>query len=167
MKTENLSNEEAIEKMTKLVRDIEFAFLLTDLKKQPINAVPMITKKVDEHGNIWFLSLLDSEHNSNIAKDPQVQLLYSDPSSMKYLSIYGSASIVSDKKIIENLYSSNDNTWFKDTDESKYSAIKIMPTEAYFWDSSRNTINKLFKKVVANATGENSDIDEKKGKLTL
>jgi len=167
MKTENLTSEEAIEKMTKLVRDIKIAFLLTDLKKQPINAVPMITKKVDEHGNIWFLSRVDSEHNSNIAKDPQVHLLYSHPSNMEYLSVSGNATIVSDKKIIENFHSAEDDTWFRDADESKYSAIKIVPKEAYFWDSSGNTINKLFKRGLADAKGENPDIIEEKGKLTL
>ncbi len=167
MKTENLTSEEAIGKMTKLVRDIKIAFLLTDLKKQPINAVPMITKKVDEHGNIWFLSRLDSEHNSNIAKDPQVHLLYSHPSNMEYLSVSGNASIVSDKKIIENFHTAVDDAWFRDADVSKYSAIKIVPEEAYFWDSSGNTFNKLFKRGLTNARGENPDIIEKKGKLTL
>ncbi|MBK5192710.1 MAG: pyridoxamine 5'-phosphate oxidase family protein [Flavobacteriaceae bacterium] len=167
MKTENLTSKEAIEEMTKLVRDIKIAFLLTDLKKQPINAVPMITKKVDEYGNIWFLSRLDSEHNSNIAKDPQVQLLYSHPSNMEYLSVSGNASIISDKKIIENFHSAEDDTWFRDADASKYSAIKIVPEEAYFWDSSGNTLSKLFKRGLANARGENPDIIEKKGKLTL
>jgi len=167
MKTENLTSKEAIDKMTKLVRDIKIAFLLTDLKKHPINAVPMITKKVDEHGIIWFLSRLDSEHNSNIAKDPQVQLLYSDPSNMEYLSVFGNATLVSDKKIIDNFHTAEDDTWFRDADASKYSAIKIVPEEAYFWDSSGNTLNKLFKRGLADAKGANPDIIEKKGKLTL
>ena len=144
MKTENLISKEAIEKMTELVQDIKIAFLLTNLKKQPINAVPMITKKVDEDGNIWFLSLLNSDHNSNIAKDPQVQLLYSHHSNMEYLNVSGNALIVHDKEIIKEFYSAKDDTWFKDADESKYSAIKIVPNEAYFWDSNENTINKLF-----------------------
>jgi hypothetical protein len=64
--------------------------------------------------------------------------------------------------------SAEDDTWFRDADESKYSAIKIVPKEAYFWDSSRNTINKLFKRGLASAKGENPDIiEKKKGKLTL
>ena len=127
----------------------------------------MITKKVDEHGNIWFLSRLDSEHNSNIAKDPQVQLLYSDPSEMEYLSVFGNATIVSDKKIIKNFHSAEDDSWFRDADESKYSAIKIVPEEAYFWDSSENIFNKLFERGLANARGEKPDIIEEKGNLTL
>lgn len=127
----------------------------------------MITKKVDEQGNIWFLSLSDSEHNRNISKDPQVQLLYSHPSNMEYLSVFGNAAIVSDKKIIKNFHSAEDDTWFRDADESKYSAIKLVPQEAYFWDSSGNTLNKLFKRGLANAMGENPDIIEEKGKLTL
>jgi general stress protein 26 len=56
MSTENLTSKEALEKMTSLVDDIKFAMLLTALDTQPISAVPMTTKKVDEHGDIWFLS---------------------------------------------------------------------------------------------------------------
>jgi general stress protein 26 len=167
MQTENLSNKEAIEKMTKLVQDIKTAFLLTDLKKQPINAVPMLTKRVDEQGNIWFLSLLDSEHNSNIEKDPQVQLLYSDPSNNEFLSLAGNASIESDKDLLANFDISEDDTWFKDADMSKYSSIKIVPKEAYFWDSSRNKLNKTFEFGESDDKSENSDRNEKKGKLTL
>jgi len=167
MKTENLTSKEAIEKISKLVENIKIAFLMTDLKNQPLSAVPMITKKVDEHGNIWFLSHLNSEHNINITKAPQVQLLYSHPTEMEYLSVFGNASIISDKKTIEKFHSAEDDVWFKDADKSKFSALKIVPEEAYFWDSSGNTLNKLFKRGLAHAKGENADIIEKKGKLSL
>ena len=167
MITENLTNKEAIKKMAELVQDIKIAFLLTNLKKQPINAVPMTTKKVDENGNILFLSRLNSEHNINIAKGPEVQLLYSHPSDLEFLSIFGHASIIYDKKILKELYTSADDVWFNDADDTNLTAIKIVPQEAYFWDSNDNTFNKLFKKGLAAVKGEKPEITEKKGKLNL
>lgn len=164
MSTENLTSREALDKMKKLVNDIDFAFLLTDLKSQPVSAVPMSTKKVDNSGDIWFLSGLNSDHNANIVNDPEVQLLYSDPSDMEFISIYGRATIVADKGILEDLYSKTDDAWFTGVDDPNLTAIKIVPEEAYYWDQKQNKYISLFKMGISAITGDKSDLGEK-GKL--
>lgn len=166
MSTENLSNKDALEKMTELVDDIKIGMLLTDLNKQPISAIPMTTKKVDDQGNIWFLSGLNSEHNSNIVKNPQVQLLYSDPSDMEFISIYGQATIITDRGILDDLYSKVDDNWFSGEDDPNLTAIKIHPKEAYFWDTKQNKYLSLFKMGIGALTGDKKDIGEK-GRLNL
>lgn len=154
MSTTNLTSKEAIKKMTTLVEDIKTAMLLTDLKKQPISAIPMTTKEVDEDGSIWFLSGLNSEHNSNIVKNPQAQLLYSDPSGMEFISIYGMATIITDSERLKDLYSSIDDAWFEGVDDPNLTAIKITPKEAYYWDTKENKYISLFKMGLAAATGK-------------
>ncbi len=166
MSIENLTSKEALDKMTNLVNDIKFTMLLTDLKTQPISAAPMTTKKVDKHGDIWFLSGLDSDHNTNINKSPEVQLLYSDPSDMEFISIYGKASVVTDKTILEDLYDKKDDAWFTGIDDPNLTAIKVVPDEAYYWDTKDNKYVSLFKMGVAAVTGEKQNIGEK-GKLEL
>src|SRR5690606_3368708 len=106
MSTENLNNEEAREKLKDLVEDIRVAMMVTGLGKIPLNAIPMTTKEVDENGDIWFLSLRTSEHNSNITESNQVQLLYSDPSDMEFVSVYGTAEIVTNREMLDELYDS-------------------------------------------------------------
>jgi len=166
MSTENLSNSESLKKMRELVEDIDFCMMLTDLNTKPISAIPMSTKKVDEAGNIWFLSGKNSEHNSNIAKDSKTQLLYSDNSDMEFISIYGSASIHLDKNIIHDLYSKADDAWFEDKNDPNISAIKFSPSEAYYWDTKQNKYLALLKMGMATLTGEKADVGEK-GKLNL
>lgn len=166
MSIENLTSKEALDKMTELVDDIKFGMLLTDLKTQPISAVPMTTKKVDKNGNIWFLSGLNSEHNSNILKSSEVQLLYSDPSDMEFISIYGKASVVTEKSVLEELYTKKDDAWFTGLDDPNLTALKIVPQEAYYWDTKDNKYVSLFKMGVAAVTGDKVDVGEK-GKLNL
>lgn len=166
MSVENLSSKEAKEKMTDLVNDIKFSMFISDLKSQPLSAVPMTTKKVDEQGNIWFLSGLNSDHNANVVKSPQVQLLYSDPSDMEFVSIYGKASIVTDRGILEDLYSKKDDAWFTGVDDPNLTAIKVVPGEAYYWDTKGSKLVSLFKMGVAAVTGDKVDVGEK-GKLNL
>tara|TARA_R100000935_G_scaffold31854_1_gene52369 strand:- start:1686 stop:2186 length:501 start_codon:yes stop_codon:yes gene_type:complete len=166
MSTENLNNTEALKKMRKLVDDIDFCMMLTDLNTKPISAIPMSTKKVDGAGNIWFLSGKNSEHNSNISKDSKTQLLYSDNSDMEFISIYGSASIHNDKDTIHELYSKSDDAWFKDKNDPNITAIKFAPSEAYYWDTKQNKYISLFKMGIATITGNKVDVGEK-GKLKL
>lgn len=166
MSIENLTSKEALDKMTNLVEDIEIAMLLTDLKTQPVSAVPMTTKKVDEKGNIWFLSGLNSDHNTNIVKSKDVQLLYSDPKGMEFISIYGEATVNTDKDILKDLYSKTDETWFNGADDPNLTAIRVTPKEAYFWDTKQNKYISLFKMGVAAVTGDKADVGEK-GKLDL
>lgn len=166
MSTENLNNTEALDKMRALVDDIKFAMLLTDLQTQPLSAIPMTTKRVDRNGHIWFLSGLNSDHNRNIVKSPSVQLLYSDPSDMEFISIYGKASVVTDKAALEDLYDKKDDAWFTGVDDPNLTALKIVPEEAYYWDTKQNKYISLFKMGIAALTGETADIGEK-GKLNL
>lgn len=166
MSTKNLFSREALEKMTELVNDIDFAMLLTNLNTQPISAVPMSTKKVDEHGNIWFLSGLNSEHNANIIKSPEVQLLYSDISDMEFISIYGRATIVADTHILDELYEKTDDAWFTGKDDPNLTAIQVKPEEAYYWDNKQNKYISFLKMGVAAITGDKVDVGVK-GKLNL
>ncbi|RKS56089.1 general stress protein 26 [Gillisia mitskevichiae] len=166
MSTENLNNTEALKKMRKLVEDIDFCMMLTDLDSKPISAIPMSTKKVDEAGNIWFLSGKNSDHNSNISKHSKTQLIYSDNSDMEFVSVYGSATIHSDKEIIHELYSKSDDAWFEDKNDPNITAIKFTPSEAYYWDTKQNKYIALLKKGMATITGDKVDVGEK-GKLNL
>ncbi len=166
MSTENLDKKESLKKLRELVNDIDFCMMLTDLNSQPISAIPMSTKKVDEAGNIWFLSGKDSEHNSNIAKDSKTQLLYSDKSDMEFISIYGSATIHTDKDIIHELYSKSDDAWFDDKNDPSITALKFAPSEAYYWDTKQNKYIALLKMGIATITGDKADVGEK-GKLNL
>ncbi|SHJ05627.1 General stress protein 26 [Mesonia phycicola] len=166
MSTQNKYNEEAKKKIKELTEEIETSMMVTALDKTPLNAVPMTQKKIDMHGDIWFLSSGDSDHNKNIIQSSKTQLLYSKPSSKKFISIYGEAEIVVEQSILEELYTSVSDNWFNGTDDPNLTAIKFSPKEAYYWDTKSNKIVSLFKMGVGAVTGSNPDIGEK-GKLNV
>jgi len=166
MSQENLYNTDAKKKITEMAKDIDFAMMATNLKQIPLSVIPMSTKKVDGEGNIWFLSGKDSDHNKDIQKDPNAQLIYSDPSSMQFLSVYGRATITTQKGILEELYSKADDNWFKGVDDPNLTAISFKPSEAYYWDTKSNKLVSLFKMGVGAVTGEKQDVG-KSGKLKV
>ena len=166
MSTQNKYNEEAKKKIKELTEEIETSMMVTALGESPLQAVPMTQKKIDMHGDIWFLSPGDSDHNKNIIKNKEVQLLYSEPSSKKFLSVFGEAEIVVEQSILEELYSSVSDNWFDGKDDPNLTALKFTPKEAYYWDTKSNKLVSLFKMTVGAVTGNKEDVGEK-GKLTV
>lgn len=166
MSTENLTNDEAKKKLKDMVEDIRVAMFATQLNKQPLSVVPMHTKEVDKEGNIWFLSRNDSDHNSDLLKRSETQLLYSDPNAMKFVSIFGDAEIISDQAVLDELYNKKDNAWFDGKDDPNLTAIKFTPKEAAYWKNESNQLVTFFKLQTAALTGDDKDIGES-GKMNL
>lgn len=125
MSKENLYNEEAIKKIKDIAKDVDYAMMATQLSKQPLSVIPMSTKKVDDQGNIWFISGADSEHNANIKKNSATQLLYSSGSDMKFLSIYGRSEIITKNEIIKELYGKTDDTWLNGPEDPNTQPLNL------------------------------------------
>jgi len=166
MATKDLQDTEAATKLKELAEDIDFAMLCTDLSELPIHSVPMSTKKVDDAGNIWFLSGHDSSHNGHIRYDSKVQLIYSDPSSMRFLTVFGEAEILSDPSILVDLYGAMDDAWFNGVNDPNLSAIKIRPIEAHYWDTKSNRFIAMVKMGIGAVTGNEPDLMNQ-GDITL
>lgn len=79
-KIAHLNREEGIAKLKKMVDDVKFCFFSTDLGNQtePSSTV-MTAQTVDNEGNIWFFSGLDSDRNRDIKSIKKVQLYFSSP----------------------------------------------------------------------------------------
>ncbi|HEY4197515.1 MAG TPA: pyridoxamine 5'-phosphate oxidase family protein, partial [Mucilaginibacter sp.] len=73
---QDLAGKEAIEKLKELVEKPSTCFFCSNIKTGiPFSTRPMTVQKVDEEGNLWFLSSNDSNTHSELQQDPFVQLL--------------------------------------------------------------------------------------------
>lgn len=166
MSTKNLYSNEAREKIKQLAESIDFTMFVTDLKSQPFHTVPMSTKEVDDDGNIWFLSNNNSKHNKNIEREKRAHLIYADKGSFEFLSIYGRATISTDRGRIKELYGSGDDAWFDGVDDPNITALKIEPDDAHYWDTKNGKVVSLFKMLGGAITGNEPDLGEE-GKLEV
>ncbi len=166
MSTNNLQNEEAVAKLKELAESIDFAMMATNLGQVPFHTIPMSTKMVDKSGNIWFLSARDSDHNTHINNNPQVQLIYGQPKTMSFMTVFGSASITTDKAVIEELYSSADDNWFDGIDDPNVSAIKVDPQDVHYWDSKYGKLISMLQIAKGAVTGNEPDLGEE-GQLNV
>lgn len=163
----NLTNTEAVKKIQELAKDAAICLFATNLTNLPIAARPMATQKVDDEGNIWFLSSKSSEHNQDIDDDSRVQLFYSNKGSSEYLSVYGDAEIIEDKTLAKELWTPLAKTWFTEgVDDPDLTIIKVVPADAYYWDTKTNKAVSLLKIIAGAVTGKTMD-DGVQGKLKV
>ena len=154
----NLIAKEAIEKINGLVKANDICLFTTDLTNLPLATCPMSTQQVDEEGNLWFFSGADSEHNGNLASDDRVQLFYSNKSNYEFLSIYGEAVVIKDKKKAKELWNPMVKTWFHEgVDDPNLTLIKVTPSDAYYWDTKSNKLVSVLKIVTGALIGKTMD----------
>ncbi len=94
----DLQGQEAGKKIKELAGKNNTCFFCTEITTgQPINVRPMSVQKMDDEGNFWFLSANDSHKNQDIQADNYVQLLFQGSAHSDFLSIYGEATVSTDK----------------------------------------------------------------------
>lgn len=164
----NLTRDEAIAKMKNLVHGASsICMFCTTVSNMPFNSRPMGTQKVDDEGNLWFLSTANSNHNAEIAADNRVQLLYSNPSASEFLTINGTAQIITDRATIDELWNSLAKAWFpQGKDDPNLTAIKVTTDKSHYWDTKYGKMVSLLAIATAAATGQQFD-GGVEGKLTV
>lgn len=163
----DLQNQEAVEKIKALAKSANICMFTTNLSEVPLSSSPMATQEVDDEGSIWFLSSKSSHKNGHIHADPRVQLFYTNTGSSEFLSVYGHATITTDKAEIEKLWTPIVKAWFTEgKDDPDISVIKVTPEETYYWDTKNNKAVSMVKILAAAVTGKTMD-DGVQGKLTV
>lgn len=153
----NLKAESGIEKLKELVKAIDICVFCTNLDRNDgVTCRPMSSQEVDDEGNIWFFSNINSDKNREVQQNDAVQLIFSHPGKNSYLIINGTAEIFIDRKKTEELWSPIVKIWFEEgKDDPDISLIKVNTKTAYYWDTDGNKMINFFKMLASVATGSN------------
>lgn len=163
---EHLDHNEAMIKLKELIDDIEVCMLATRPGDVPLSVRPMHTLQTDKDGNIWFFTTRNSSQYRDISEDERVQLIYSHPGKTEFLSVYGTATLSEDKVKTEELWTPVAKTWFSGKDDPNLVLLKVVPDDAYYWDTKHNKLISLLK-VAASSVSDMSADDGVRGKLNL
>ncbi len=152
------NSAEAIKKIREIAESTNIGMLCTNLTEMPISTCPMATQKVEDDGEIWFLSGKDSSHNRDIKKDERVQLIYANPGSSSFLSLYGTAEVSHDRQKIDEMWTNLAKVWFPEGKEDpNLSLICVKPEEGYYWDTKTNKMIAFLQMAVSVVTGKMAD----------
>jgi len=164
----SLEGQEAIDKLKELAEKAETCFFCSNIKTGlPFSTRPMSAQKVDPNGDIWFVSRKDSTKNNELTTDPFVQLLFQNNTYSGFLSVYGIAEISEDPKKIDEIWEPSLKTWFQGGKEDpSISILKVVPTQAYYWDTKHGTAVAFLKMAASVVVGKTMD-DSIEGKLEV
>ena len=154
----DLQGSEAGKKIKELAGKTNTCFFCTAITTgQPVKTRPMAVQKMDEQGNFYFLSANDSHKNAELEQDNRVQLLFQGGAHSDFLSIYGTATISTDKALIDELWEPILKTWFTEgKDDPRITAIIVDTQEGYYWDNKHGNAVAFAKNGSRSCYGQNA-----------
>ncbi len=156
----NLNAQEAIDKLKELTDD-KVCMFCTHTGSFDIQGRPMSTSKTDKEGHLWFLSDKSAGQNKQIQAHNQVDLFYTN-SDNSYCAVKGKAEIHDDREKIDQLWTGMSKAWFPEgKDDPRISVIKVIPSEAFYWDSKSNRFVSFLKIATAAAMGSHAEVGVK------
>jgi len=131
----------------------------------------MASRQADQwDGTLWFFTKKSSPKVQEVQQNfDQVNVSYSDPNKMSFVSVSGKAEFVDDKAKLKELWSSYLKVFFpQGLNDSDLTLLKVTANYGEYWDSPSNKMVQLYSMAKAAATknpkaiGENEKVDIKK-----
>jgi general stress protein 26 len=143
------------QKIYELIKDVKIAMMTTIDSDGTLRSRPMYNNAADEHGDLWFFTKVQSPKMTELSRDHEVNLAYSDPSKQNYVSISGKAEIVRDRSRIDATWAEPMRAWFPNgKDDPQIALIRVHPTKGEYWDSPSSTMVHLYGYLKASVTGK-------------
>ncbi len=104
-----------VEELFELIHDIDLCMMTTRGDDGALVARPMSTqhhKKLDESKDLWFMTRTDTHKVDELARNPDLNLGYYKAG--EWVSVSGTARIVTDKQTIHALYDPSWKAWLED-----------------------------------------------------
>ena len=149
------NQSEQIKQVAELIKGIKVAMMTTVNPDGSLHSRPMVVQDQDFSGDLWFLTGKDTLKTDEIAKNPQVNVAFSDPDDNRFVSVSGKARVVQDKAKLDELWNPAMKAWFpKGKDDPNIALIQVDPTLAEYWDAANSKVVQLIGFVKAIASGE-------------
>lgn len=150
-----MSNDtpELREKLWTMMKGIKFAMLTTD-DGGMLRARPMVAAQNGFDGTLWFFTQASSHKVVEAGAGEHVGVTYADAGQQNYVSLSGTAHLVTDKPSIEAHWSEAMRTWFpKGKADPDIALLKIGVEAAEYWDAPNSAMVHAYGYVKAVLTG--------------
>ncbi|WJH35817.1 pyridoxamine 5'-phosphate oxidase family protein [Paenibacillus sp. CC-CFT747] len=162
MSNPNTDYQEALEKVRDLIKGIETA-MLTTVTPEGLVSRPMKTQEVEFDGDLWFLTMKDTDKFLELRDNPNVNVSYVGKS---YVSIRGKAELVEDRGKIKEYWNPAYAAFLDTTsDDPNLVLIRVEAEAAEYWETGNKT--KLMKRMLAKLTGRDPSNSEVNRTLDL
>jgi general stress protein 26 len=134
--------ESDADRVWKWMKSICFCMMSHWSGEKPV-ARPMTAFVRRAEHSIYFFTDARVTTNVELQRSPNVCLAFSDIRRQKYIWVYGTATVNSDRGKIGELWNIAAKVWWKSPDNPNIRLITVNPEEAEFWDAPGNIISGL------------------------
>ncbi|WP_296575375.1 pyridoxamine 5'-phosphate oxidase family protein [Phreatobacter sp.] len=143
-----------------LVEAVRIGMLVTSREGSPqLRARPMASHVLAEEGVIYFLTDVAGRKDDEVFKNPHVCLSYADPTSERYASISGMATVSNDRAKIRQLWSFFAKAWWDGPDDPTIRLVRVVPGDAEMWTGPGRLVTAVTM-AAAVATGSRPDLGD-------
>lgn len=165
---DNVSPAKKIEELYSLVEGIDIAMMTSRNFDGTLISRPMATQEKRPGVDFWFVTSTDTHKVDEIQVQPEVNLAYYNNKSREWVSVSGTARIVTDRDLIRTLYKPDWKAWFGDEggtrnggpSDPRLALIEIEAHEATYLKSNQPRAVQLFKVAKAMITGNTPKIGD-------
>ena len=120
-----------VKKLAKLIKGIGVAMMTTRDDDGTLRARPMQTQNREFDGTLWFFTQAGSHKVDEINHEHQVNLSYAEPGDNRYDSGSGTATLVRDRAMIDELWTPVLKAWFPDgKDDPEVALLRVDVSKA-------------------------------------
>lgn len=168
MRNDNVPASKKIEELYALVEGIDIAMLTNRTYDGTLVSRPMSTQAKRPRVDFWFVTSTEMHKVDEIQAQPEVNLAYYNNKSREWVSVSGTARIVTDRDLIRTLYKPDWKAWFGDEggdrnggpNDPRLALIEVEAHEATYLKSSQPRAVQLFKVAKALITGDTPKIGD-------
>jgi len=125
--------EPAMQRLVSLIDDFKTAMFVTRSSDGALRARPMAIAKHTSGAALYFATRAEDGKLPEILESPDVAVTMQR--NGKYLSISGTARLLTDQMLAEDLWSESMRIWFPHgPSDSQLTVILVEPSYAEFWD---------------------------------
>ena len=164
----DVRGRDAVERIRDTVKEAPTCFFRTAVAQGDSDGVrPMNVRQVDDAGNLWFLSAVDSHKNREIGQDPRVEIYLQGTDHSGFLHLQGTATVTRDPAKIRELWDPMIRTWFTEgVDDPRITVLRVTPVAGYYWDNKHGDTVAGLKMMIGAAIGKTLD-DSVEGRVSV
>ncbi len=156
--SQNNSQNEDFRKVTQIIEQHPVC-MFTSAGSQGLVSHPMTVVKVEDNGELWFFSSVDSTPVDDISGEPEVNLTFT--ARDQWLSVRGSAAVITSESKARELWNAAADAFHPEGPESKNLVlIRVRPDGAQYWEAPGGAISIISNWVKARISGEKIDAGE-------
>jgi general stress protein 26 len=146
------SDDRARRRAVEIAQDARFCMMTSTAPDGALHARPMTPQQVSDDLEAWFFISRSSEQAADIAERPQVNLSFDGSSD--WLSVAGSATLVDDQRLVEEMWNPVVEAWFPDgPHDPDLVLLRVDAESAEYWKAPGGRAASLLSYVKARATG--------------